>query len=337
VYKSLLLPCRALFFGAVFAAAAVLAGATPADAAKSKIKLILSTAPTTYGIPYYLALDKGWFKDMDLEIESIYLTSSPNVIRAQISGTGDISLLAPSSTMLAILGGADLKVIGSWQPRVDYQVVSAKNGNIKKIEDILGKTLAGGGGVGMINHMTTMILRNYGHDVRIKYLPVGGHSDRLAAVLTGKADFSLVNTLTASKASDQINWLTPVAKELGSLGYVYLAVLGENLKDPVKREALTKFMKGSIMGARYAIAHPDEAAEAMHKRTPDISLDLIKKVVGQLNAIPVWGVNGGIPTEVTDFTAAKYFEYGVLKKELATDRILDSSIVDAIVKEMGAY
>ncbi len=338
VNKSLLASCHTLFIAAVFAAASVLAGATPAGAAMSKLKMIFSTAPTTYGIPYYIATDKGWFKDMDLEVEDIYLTSSPNAIRAMVSGTGDVTLLAPSTTMLSILGGADIKVIGSWQPRVDYQLISSKKGKITKITDLLGKTLAGGGGVGMINHMTTMILKKHGHvQKRLKYLPVGGHADRIAAVLSDKADFTLVNTLTASRASDQINWITPVAKELGALGYVYLAVKGEDLKDPVKREAFTKFMKGSIMGARYAIQHPDEAAAAMHKRTPDIDLALIKMVVGQLNAIPVWGVDGGVPNEVTDFTASRYLEYGVLKKAISTDQVLDTSIVEPIIKELGSF
>ena len=56
-----------------------------------------------------------------------------------------------------------------------------------------------------------------------------------------------------------------------------------------------------------------------------------------LNSIPVWGVNGGIPNEITEFTAEKYLEYGVLKKAISRDQVLDASIVDPIIKELGTF
>ena len=37
-------------------------------------------------------------------------------LRALISGSGDVVLVGPSSTMLSIQGGSGVKVIGSWQP-----------------------------------------------------------------------------------------------------------------------------------------------------------------------------------------------------------------------------
>jgi len=328
---------RALILGATIVAAAMIVGVAPAQAAASKLKIIFPTPPTTYGIPYYIATDKGWFKDMDLELEDLHLIGDANSLRALVSGSGDVVLIGPSTTMLSIQGGSGVKVIGSWQPRVDYQLIGSQKKKIAKIEDLLGKKMAGGGGVSMLNHMTSMILKKHGLNSKVEFVPVGGHSARVAAVIAGKADYSLVNTLTASKAGEQINWITPVAKELGGLGYVYLAVAGKDLDDPAKREAFGKFMKGSIMGARYAIEHPDEAAAALHKRTPDIDLALIKKVVAQLNAIPVWGINGGIPNEVTDFTAEKYLEYGVLKKAISRDQVLDTSIVEPIIKELGTF
>ena len=328
---------RALILGATIAAAAMIAGVTPAEAATSKLKIIFPTPPTTYGIPYYIAHDKGWFKDMDLELEDLHLIGDANSVRALVSGGGDVVLVGPSTTMLSIQGGSGIKAIGSWQPRVDYQLVGNRDMNITKIGDIVGKKMAGGGGVSMLNHMTSMILKKNGFDPKVEFVPVGGHADRLAAVIAGKGAYSLVNTLHATMAAEQINWITPVAKQLGGLGYVYLAVRGDDLKDPAKREAFAKFMKGSIMGARYAIQHPDEAAAALHKRTPDVDLGLVKKVVAVLNSIPVWGVNGGIPNEVTEFTSEKYLEYGVLKKAISRDQVLDTSIVEPIIKELGSF
>ena len=135
--KSLLASCRALFLAAAFAATAVLAGVAPAEAAASKLKILFGTPPTTYAIPYYLAIDKGWFKDMDLEVEDIHLIGSSNSLRALISGSGDVVLVGPSSTMLSIQGGSGVKVIGSWQPRVDYQLIGSRKMKVAKIDPCL--------------------------------------------------------------------------------------------------------------------------------------------------------------------------------------------------------
>ena len=47
----------------------------------------------------------------------------------------------------------------------------------------------------------------------------------------------------------------------------------------------------------------DAAAEILAKRAPDMGIDLIKPVVRELNAMKVWGVDGGNDSEVLRFTS----------------------------------
>ena len=54
-----------------------------------------------------------------------------------------------------------------------------------------------------------------------------------------------MNTLTATRAGKQINIITPVAKELGGIGYVYLAAREKTLNDPERRAAIKKYVKAS--------------------------------------------------------------------------------------------
>ncbi len=46
---------------------------------------------------------------------------------------------------------------------------------------------------------------------------------------------------------------------------------------------------------------------------------------------------GNSPNEITEFTAEKYLEYGVLKKAISRDQVLDASIVEPIIKELGTF
>ena len=44
-----------------------------------------------------------------------------------IAGTGDITIIGPLTVFEAVINGAQLRVIGSWQPIVDYRIVAAKS------------------------------------------------------------------------------------------------------------------------------------------------------------------------------------------------------------------
>ena len=327
---------RALLVGAGVTGAALLAGTAPVAA--ETVETLFPTPPTTFAIPHYVAIDKGYYAEQGLEVKDTHLLGDANSFRTLVSGTADVVLVGPSTTMLGVQKGAKVKVFASWQPRVDYQLITRADGPKMLGEELVGLKFASGGGISMLNHMTAMIMKKNGFDhTQNQHVPIGGHSDRLAAVIAGKAELSMVNTLTATRAGDQVNIVTPVAKELGGIGYVYLAAREDTLNDPERRAALKKYVKGFVQGARYAIEDPDYAAEALFKRSPETPIELIKKVVRKLNEIPVWGVNGGIPNEVTEFTAATYLEYKVIKEPMNPDDLLYRSIVEEVIAELGEW
>jgi NitT/TauT family transport system substrate-binding protein len=320
------------------AVAAVALMAASAQTQAEEIEILFPTSPTTFAIPHYVAQEKGYYAEQGLKVKDTHLLGDANAFRALVGGEGDAVLVGPSTTMNGILKGADVKAFASWQPRVDYQLVTAKDKSANMDEGLVGLRFAGAGGASMLNHMLAMILEKHGLDSsKNANVSIGGHSDRVAALIGGKADMTMVNTLTASQAGDQINVVTPVATELGGIGYVYLVAREETLKDPERREALKKFVKGSILGARETLKDPEFAAEALHKRAPEMSLPLIKTVVQELNEIPVWGVNGGIPNEVTEFTADAYLKYDVISKKIAPDQVLYRGLVDEVLDDVGRY
>ena len=327
---------RALLLGVGVTAAAMMAGTAPVAA--ETIETIFPTPPTTFAIPHYVAIDKGFYSAQGLEVKDTHLLGDANAFRTLVSGAGDVVLVGPSTTMLGLQKGAKVRVFASWQPRVDYQMITNASGPKTLGKGLVGLKFASGGGVSMLNHMAAMIMKKNGLDhTKNQHVPIGGHSDRLAAVIAGKAQMSLVNTLTATRAGKQINIVTPVAKELGGIGYVYLVARQETLANPERRAALKKYVKGFVQGARYAIENPDFAAAALIRRAPENPLSLVKQVVRVLNEIPVWGVNGGIPSEVTEFTAKTYLEYKVIKKPMKTEDILYKSIVSEVIAELGKW
>src|SRR5439155_27273425 len=64
---------------------------------KLKLKLIFPTAPSTFGIPYFVAKEMGWLAKEGLEVEEVFMTGDANVFRSVITGDGDIALVGPAT------------------------------------------------------------------------------------------------------------------------------------------------------------------------------------------------------------------------------------------------
>ena len=122
-----------------------------------------------------MAIDKGYYAEQGLEVKDIHLLGDANSFRTLVSGTADVVLVGPSTTMLGIQKGAKVKVFASWQPRVDYQMITRADGPKTLGKDLVGLKFASGGGVSMLNHMTSMIMKKNGlESTKNQHVPIGG-------------------------------------------------------------------------------------------------------------------------------------------------------------------
>jgi ABC-type nitrate/sulfonate/bicarbonate transport system substrate-binding protein len=170
-----------------------------------------------------------------------------------------------------------------------------------------------------------------------RFIQVGGHPARLQAVLGGRADATLVNTITSLDAiqKGRVNLVAKIADEFPKLGYVWNVARTRAIKDPKTAAEFQILTTAGIKGSQFIMQHPDEAAEILHARVPEIGLDLAKRVVRDLNKDQVWGVSGGLDPSIAEFTAKTGSDLGVLKNPIPPSSLLDSQFVDAAMKEVG--
>lgn len=304
---------------------------------KMKLKIVFPTTVTTYELPYIIPKDQGWYANAGLEIEEIFVSGGATALRTVIAGSADLTIIGPPAVFNAVLEGAKIKYIGSWQPTVDYHIVAAKSVG-STLADLAGKTFASSGPSDLTTEVPKLVLKKNGVPIDgLKFLQVGGHPARLQAVEAGKVHAAMINTLTSLKGQQNgtINVIRRVAEDFPSLGYVMLVAREQDLADAKKRAAMEIFIKGNIYGARYVMDHPDEAARILAKRVPDFGLDLIQPVIRELNAMRVWGYNGGIDADVVKFTSAVSLEWGVISKPVKPEDIIDASLVDKALADMG--
>lgn len=304
--------------------------------AAEKIRVVFPTTATTAFLPLYVAQKKGWLGD--LEVEELYVTGDSNAIRAVLSGNAEYGAgIGTFGVLTAIDAGSDLRAISSWSPLPDYNVVIGA-GKGSKIADLAGKVIASSGPGALPDQLPRILMRKHNVDPSTsRFIQVGGHPARLQAVLGGRADATLVNTITALDAiqSGRVTLVAKIADEFPKLGYVWNAVRTSALKDPRLAAQFQILTTAGIKGSRFVMANPDESAEILHAKVSSIDLDLAKRVIRDLNKDNVWGVSGGLDPSIAEFTAKTGAQLGVLKNPVPPSTLLDTHFVDAAMKEVG--
>jgi ABC-type nitrate/sulfonate/bicarbonate transport system substrate-binding protein len=239
---------------------------------------------TTFSLPYLVAQKKGWLEG--LEVEDVHVTGDANAMRVLLSGNADIGLIGTLNVLASIHAGAGIRAVHSWQPIGDYNLVLA-TGKGSKLADLAGKTFASSGPGGLPDQLPRLIMRKHGIDeATARFVQVGGHAARLQAVIGGRADATLVNTVTALKGvqDGKVTVLTRLSTEFPGLGYVWNVVRAESLGKPELAAAFQTMTDIGIRGSRHVMENPDEAAAILHERLPDLDLAFLKAVVRDLNS-----------------------------------------------------
>jgi NitT/TauT family transport system substrate-binding protein len=315
----------------VMVGAMLLGALTPLRA--ETIKMGFTGSPTSLSLPFFVAKKKGWLGDLD--VEEIYVTGDSNAMRILISGNVDIATIGAVNVLTAVEAGAKVKAIGSWQPIADYSLVIA-NGKGATIADLAGKTIATSGPGGMPDQLPRMMMRRYHIDENAsRFIQIGGHAARLQAVVGGRADATLINFVTTAMGAGSVTVAASLAKEFPKLAYVWNVVREDSLADPRLAKIYQQLTDATIRGSRFIMENPDEAAQILHDRVPDLTLDVCKQTILLMNKDNLWGVNGGLDPEIAKFTAVTNKELGITKVEVPSDAFIDTRFIDAGLKTLG--
>ena len=310
--------------------------AVPATGASAaKIKMAFPGPATTFGLPLYMAQKKGWLGD--LEVEEVIVTGDSNAMRVLLSGNADIALVGTLNVLASMHAGANVRAIHSWQPLGDYNLVLA-TGKGTALKDLAGKTFATSGPGALPDQLPKLVLRKYGVDESTaRFVQVGGHSARLQAVFGGRADATLINTITAMRGvqDGKVTVLTRISQEFPGLGYVWNVVKTDSLAKPELAAAFQTLTEAGIRGARFIMENPDEAAEIMHAKVPELNVEFLKAVIRDLNSEKLWGVDGGLDPRIEEFTAELNMKLGNLPVAAPAKDVLEPRFVDAAMKKLG--
>ncbi|PLP98423.1 ABC transporter substrate-binding protein [Cupriavidus pauculus] len=202
----------------------VLAAPAIVRAQGSGPKIRVGFWPVASGLPFYAAVEKGYFKEAGLDVEVQKFASAQQVMEAMLAGRSDGSANGTASGVLGIgeIAQPGLFKIFCTNPTnakfVLDEFLVAKDSPIKTIADLKGKRVASGPGVQNVLLAKTVLERAGAGKMTVTELPIGQH---VAALAAGQIDG--VYTLEPTGTVGRINGTTRALE----VGVIAKYVLGD--------------------------------------------------------------------------------------------------------------
>ncbi|MEM1046171.1 MAG: ABC transporter substrate-binding protein [Pseudomonadota bacterium] len=235
--------------------------------AADKLTLQLKWVTQAQFAGYYVAKDKGFYAEENLDIE--IKPGGPDIAPAQVlvGGGADVILDWMPSALATREKGVPIVNIAQPFKRSGMMLTCRKDSGIESPEDFRGKTLGVwffGNEYPFLSWMSKLGIPTDGSDNGVTVLKQGFNVD---PILQKQA--ACVSTMTYNEYWQIIDaGLTPddlVVFKYEEQGVSTLEdgiyVLEDSLKDDAMKDKLVRFVRASMKGWKYAEENPDEAAD----------------------------------------------------------------------------
>ena len=312
------------------AVAAGLSGCAGAASEKSaegespeNVTVILDYVANTNHTGLYVALDQGYYKEAGMDVSIVEPTEGATATLIAV-GKGDFGISYQEDVTIARTSDDPLpvKAVAALIQHNTSGFVTYGDKDIHSPKDFEGKTYAGWGGPGEEAVLKAVMAKD-GGDFSKLYMVISDGSGFEA--LKDKVDvmwfFEGWDNIKCRLNDFPINYmeLRQLDKRLDYYTPVIIAS-EDTLKN--KPEMTKKFLEATAKGYRYAIEHPKESAEILHKYAPDYSLEMLtmsqEYLAGKyMEDTKRWGeMKDSVWDNYTDFLV----EYGVIEEDIPADQ-----------------
>lgn len=297
---------------------------------KNNGKTHITLAEVTHSIfyaPQYVAIEKGYFEEVGIDIELILTSGADKVTAAVLSGDADIGFCGSEGTIYVYNGGEKdyLKTFAQLTQKDGSFLVSREKIKDFSLDDLKGKTVLGGRAGGMPEMTLEYALQENGIDpnkdltidTSIDFAAMGG------AFIGGEGDFVTLfepNALELEK--EGYGYVVASIGELGGIvPYTSYAARISYIKE--NKEVINNFITAIQKGLDFVHTHTDkEVAKAIINQFPDTSLEDIEKVVKRYRDIEAWPKTTEFSKESFNHLQDIMIENKVLDEKVSYDKLM---------------
>ena len=264
-----------------------------------KIKVAEVTHSVFY-TPFYVAKEKGYFKDAGIDIELMLVSGSDNVATSVLSGDTQIGLAGPESAAFVYLGGEkDFLQVFAGLTKKDGQFILRRDKKDFSWKDLEGKEILIGRSTGMPALSFMKALENEGIDKnKVKINTSIEFAELSGAFIGGNGDFvNLFEPLATKLEKENIGY---VVKSVGSSSdeFPYTAFYAKKSFVDANKDTLKKFTIALKKGMDYTKSHDaKDIANVIKNEFSDTNIDDLEVFVERYKNAQVWLDNPYIEEE----------------------------------------
>jgi NitT/TauT family transport system substrate-binding protein len=291
------------------------------------------------GMPFGVALVKGYFKDEGLNITGLISSAGGGTsLRNMLAGGGvPYGEVNPGVVVSAILQGADLKIVSDNVLTVAEFVWAVKpDSPIKTIKDLKGKKIGYTNPRSTSQALATMLLQIAGYKPEdAELVKTGGFGEGVAALDAGLVDIVPITEPLWSKFKGKYRAVVVASDVLPPLDNV----VGVTTVEMAEKKG--DFIRGVIRARRKAVQfmkeHPDEAGDIVAKQY-NIDVAVARSAVRNLTTsttkgVPYWG-EGEIHLEGLKRMIEAQRSVGAINGEVDYSKIIDTRFLPDDLKAL---
>ncbi|MEP7084790.1 MAG: ABC transporter substrate-binding protein [Betaproteobacteria bacterium] len=242
--------------------------------AQDKVTLRLNWLLYGFHTPFYLGLERGYYKDEKIDLSIGEGQGSVRAVQT-VGAKGDMFGLADGGSVVAgVAKGAPVKAVMAVTNSSPYSLAVRADAGIKTMKDLEGKTVASAPGEAGLQLLPALFARN-GVDIdKVKILRVDG-AGKMVAVAEKRAEALMAGldnqSLTLPKQGVP---LVDFAYSKYGTNTVGLTIFTHNDLIKENPDLVRRFVKATIRSFEAAIKDPEAAIKAGQKVKPDLETEL---------------------------------------------------------------
>jgi NitT/TauT family transport system substrate-binding protein len=247
------------------------------------------------GMPYAVAMEKGYFKEEGADITGILSSQGGGTsMRNMIAGGVAYGEINPTAVVVAIRQGADLKIISDNVLTVAEFIWATKpESPIKSLKDLAGKKIGYTNPKSTSQALAILVAQAGGlKPDGAEYVKAGGFGEGVVALDLGSLDVAPIPEPLWSKYKTKYRALATASEILPALDNVVGVTTGKAAES--RGDFLRAILRARRKAVDYMYAHPDEAGTIIAKAynlEPEVARSAVRNLTSSRakTGEPYWG------------------------------------------------
>lgn len=289
------------------------------------------------GMPYAVALDKGFFKEEGINVTGIITSAGGGTsLRNMIAGGVPYGEVNPGVVVAAIQQGADLRIISDNVLTVAEFVWAVKpDSPIKSLADIKGKKIGFTNPRSTSQALAQMVAQKAGlKPNEVELVRTGGFGEGYAALSTGMIDIAPIPEPLWAQHKDKLRAIATASEILPPLSNV-VGVTTANMAAE-KGDFIRAVIRARRKAVAFMIENPDAAGDIVAKHynlLPEVARASIRNLVtSRTEGVEYWGP-GQINTAGLQRMLEVQKSLGALTGEIELSKYVDTQFLPEDIRK----